>query len=62
MEAAISQAITPSATSSKILVMGAIELNLYATVRVDADIDLVRVVGGTKSTVLEDNYLYNFTW
>ena len=58
MEAAISQAITPSATSSKILVIGAIEINLYAVNRVDADIDVARTVGGT-TTVLEDAYLYN---
>ena len=45
MEAAISQAITPSATSSKILVIGAIEIHLYASVRVDATVDFVRIVG-----------------
>ena len=56
--AAISQAITPSATSSKILVIGAIEIHLYASVRVDATVDFVRIVGGA-TTGLDSNTLYN---
>ena len=59
MEAAVSQAITPSATSSKILVIGAIELNLYAVNRVDATVDLVRTVGGVTASSLDYNTLYN---
>ena len=58
MEAAISQTITPSSTSSKIVIIGAIELNLYAVNRVDATVDFVRIVGGS-TTGLDSNTLYN---
>jgi len=58
MEAAISQAITPSATSSKILIIGAIEIHLYASVRVDATVNFWRTVGGANTT-LDYTTLYN---
>ena len=41
------------------MVLGAIELNLYAVTRVDATVDLVRTVGGVTASALDYNTLYN---
>tara|TARA_R100000773_G_C4213546_1_gene112570 strand:- start:66 stop:584 length:519 start_codon:yes stop_codon:yes gene_type:complete len=51
MDSAISVAITPTSTSNKILLLGALELHLYAVTRVDAYVELHRTIGGTTTTL-----------
>ena len=58
MEAGISVSITPTSASNKILIIGALELHLYAVNRVDGFTDLARTIGGT-STVLDYVTVYN---
>ena len=58
LESAISVNITPASTSNKILVLGAIELHLYASNRVDAYVELHRIVGGSIVS-LDNTVLYN---
>ena len=52
---AVSLTITPTSASNKILLIGHINILLYASVRVDATIQL----GRDSSTTLQQNTLYN---
>ena len=52
---AVSLTITPTSASNKILLIGHINILLYASVRVDATIQL----GRDSSTVLQQNTIYN---
>ena len=52
---AVSLTITPTSASNKILLIGHINILLYASVRVDATVQL----GRDSSTVLQQNTIYN---
>ncbi|QDP53845.1 MAG: hypothetical protein GOVbin3332_29 [Prokaryotic dsDNA virus sp.] len=58
MDSAISVTITPTSASNKILILGAIEIHLYAVTRVDAYVELHRTIGGS-STTLDYVTIYN---
>mgnify|MGYP005680339169 CR=1 FL=1 len=58
MDSAISVTITPSSSSNKILLLGAIEIHMYASARVDGFVDLARTISSTTS-VLDYVTVYN---
>tara|TARA_B100000941_G_C28404498_1_gene499956 strand:+ start:395 stop:910 length:516 start_codon:yes stop_codon:yes gene_type:complete len=58
MTDSISQVITPSSASNKIVVVGNHHYTLYAQTYAQMKVRLIRTVGGSDTSLLGDNYLF----
>ena len=58
MTDSISQVITPSSASNKIMVVGNHHYTLYAQTNAQMKVRLIRTVGGSDTSLLGENYLF----